>query len=136
MQVGRWLLWVTWLYTWAEGSRQCQCTCLPEPGLAEGSKTQVKDHKEHVRHRLEHLQHRPHRDRPHRRKGKHHPSFPPDLAQMCFEGNLYHIKEGLMSSVVLSTNAISPDGSPCSTISIFGAVHCRIEVVKLGYIMN
>uniref|UniRef100_A0A4W5N3G3 Roundabout, axon guidance receptor, homolog 4 (Drosophila) n=1 Tax=Hucho hucho TaxID=62062 RepID=A0A4W5N3G3_9TELE len=69
MQVGMCLLWATWLYTWAEGSRQCQCTCLPEPGLAEGSKTQVKYHKEHVRHRLEHQQHRPHRERPHRRKG-------------------------------------------------------------------
>ncbi|KAK6317297.1 hypothetical protein J4Q44_G00126970 [Coregonus suidteri] len=68
MQVGRWLLWATWLYTWAEGSRQCQCqcTCIPEPGLAEGSKTPVK---EHDCHRLEHRQHRPHRDRPHRRKG-------------------------------------------------------------------
>ncbi|CAB1352356.1 unnamed protein product [Coregonus sp. 'balchen'] len=71
MQVGMCLLWATWLYTWAEGSRQCQCqcTCLPEPGLAKGSKTQVKDHKEHVRHRLEHRQHQPHRDRPHWRKG-------------------------------------------------------------------
>ncbi|KAL0994534.1 hypothetical protein UPYG_G00123610 [Umbra pygmaea] len=68
MQVGRWLLWVTWLYTWAEGSRrcQCQCTCLPEPGLAEGSTTQVK---EHVRHHLKHSHHRSHRDRPYRRKG-------------------------------------------------------------------
>ncbi|KAM6969949.1 roundabout homolog 4 [Aplochiton taeniatus] len=67
MQVGVWLLWVSWLYTWAEGSRQCQCqcTCSPEPGSDQGSPSRVN---EHVRHRLE-QQGPPRRNRPHRRKG-------------------------------------------------------------------
>ncbi|KAM3868725.1 roundabout homolog 4 [Diretmus argenteus] len=85
MWVNVWLLWVSWLYTWAQYSQECQCQdiCLTEPGLDKRSKPQVK---EHIGHGLGHHQHTPHKSRPHRRKGSrvraeeapprivHHPS--------------------------------------------------------------
>ncbi|KAK2828910.1 hypothetical protein Q5P01_019944 [Channa striata] len=84
MQIGVWLLWVSWFYTWAEYSQTCKCQdiCPTEPVVDKRSKTWVKEHGHHDgRHH-----HVPHRNRPHRRKGSrvraeetpprivHHPS--------------------------------------------------------------
>ncbi|KAA0704054.1 Roundabout -like protein 1 [Triplophysa tibetana] len=74
MQVSAWLLWVAWLCTWTEASRQCQCQCECSPDEQLAQRTQVEQRSErsegrgHLRHRLPH--HRAsHRDRAHRRKG-------------------------------------------------------------------
>ncbi|XP_051541034.1 roundabout homolog 1-like isoform X1 [Myxocyprinus asiaticus] len=60
MKVSAWLLWVAWLCTWTEASRQCQCqcTCLPDEQVAH--RTQVvqgsgrSEGRGHLRHRLAH----------------------------------------------------------------------------------
>ncbi|XP_064207151.1 roundabout homolog 1 isoform X3 [Anguilla rostrata] len=87
MRLGVWLLCLSWVGTWAEGSRrcQCQCTCLPEPaGTPAEPRARAAGHD---RHRPPHQRPPPAlRHRPHRRKGSrlrleespprivHHPS--------------------------------------------------------------
>ena len=68
MQIGAWLLWVSWLCTWAEFSLRCTCqdVCPTECGLDRRSRSRVR---EHVGHGEGH-QHTHHRSRPQRRKGE------------------------------------------------------------------
>lgn len=67
MQVGVWLLCMSWFCTWVEYSHTCNCQDISkEPELSKRSKTRVK---EHVHDSVGH-HHGPHRNRPHRRKGE------------------------------------------------------------------
>ncbi|XP_036381741.1 roundabout homolog 1 isoform X2 [Megalops cyprinoides] len=83
MQVATWLLWASWLCTWAEGSRrcQCQCTCLPGP-TASPARAHGRGHAgHHEAHQRPHLRHRAHRRKGSRQRPDevpprivHHPS--------------------------------------------------------------
>ncbi|XP_039633880.1 roundabout homolog 1 isoform X3 [Perca fluviatilis] len=77
MQVGAWLLWVSWFYIWAEYSQRCRCQdlCPTETGLDRRSKSRVREHVGVGR------QHAPHRNRPQRKKGSrvHAQETPPRI---------------------------------------------------------
>ncbi|XP_030648669.1 roundabout homolog 1 [Chanos chanos] len=108
MQLAVWLLWASWLCTWAQASRQCQCqcTCLPDAALAERSDGQSRGpvHQHGARHRPRH------RDRAHRRKGSR--SRSDELAPRI----VHHPSDVVVKAGSPATFSCRAEGNPKPTI--------------------